>query len=153
MATQGSIMTAALPFGCGLCVYWCIFLPSRNAKSPAIARNRIGHNPTIDIAVSPLRKINEGSKGQARGLLGKRSLMSDSRSLKIKKATRWQPLYEVKMLCVLARNGDVTGVLMQCIPRIPLSYRRKTKAPTGGALAIFKLSLNVAAIVAQLCQA
>lgn len=68
MATQGSIMTAALPFGCGLAVYWFIFLFSRNAQAQAIARNRIGHNPPIDIAVNPLRKINEGSKGQARGL-------------------------------------------------------------------------------------
>lgn len=26
---------------------------------------------------------------------------------------------------------DVTGVLMQCISRIPLSYRRKAKTPQG----------------------
>ena len=71
MATQGSITTAALPFGCGLSVYWCIFLFSRNSQAPAIVRNRIGYNPPIDIAVSPLRRINEGSKGQARELLGK----------------------------------------------------------------------------------
>lgn len=27
---------------------------------------------------------------------------------------------------------DVTGVLMQCISRIPLSYRRKAKTPPDG---------------------
>jgi hypothetical protein len=48
---------------------------------------------------------------------------------------------------------DVTGVLMQCISRIPLSYRRKAKTRIGGVLVIFKLSLLIAAIVAQLCQA
>jgi hypothetical protein len=40
---------------------------------------------------------------------------------------------------------DVTGVLMQCISRIPLSYRRKAKTRIGGVLVIFKLSLFVAA--------
>ncbi len=34
MATQGSITTAPLPFGCGLTVYLCIFSPSRNGKAP-----------------------------------------------------------------------------------------------------------------------
>lgn len=29
MSTLGSIMTAALSFGRGLSVYWCIFLPPR----------------------------------------------------------------------------------------------------------------------------
>ena len=36
---------------------------------------------------------------------------------------------------------DMTGVLMQRISRIPLSYRRKARAPTGGALGMFSLSL------------
>ncbi|MFW6548785.1 hypothetical protein ACOCHM_23845 [Klebsiella pneumoniae] len=48
---------------------------------------------------------------------------------------------------------DVTGVLMQCISRIPLSYRRKAKPRKGGAFVMFKLSLLIAAIAAQLCQA
>lgn len=51
------------------------------------------------------------------------------------------------------RNDDMTGVLMQFISRIPLSYRRKAKAPVYGAFVIFKLSLKFAAIAAQLCQA
>ncbi|MDV5365293.1 hypothetical protein CSB66_2150 [Enterobacter hormaechei] len=51
------------------------------------------------------------------------------------------------------KTDDMTGVLMQCTSRIPLSYRRKAKAPTGGAFVIFKLSLKFAAIAAQLCQA
>lgn len=29
--------------------------------------------------------------------------------------------------------GDMTGVLVQSTPRIPLSYRRKEKAPNVGA--------------------
>ncbi len=29
--------------------------------------------------------------------------------------------------------GDMTGVLVQSTPRIPLSYRRKEKAPNDGA--------------------
>lgn len=54
---------------------------------------------------------------------------------------------------VIMINDDMTGVLMQCTSRIPLSYRRKAKAPASGALVIIKLSLLIAAIVAQLCQA
>ena len=40
---------------------------------------------------------------------------------------------------------DMTGVLMQRISRIPLSYRRKAKTPHCGVFVIFKLSLFVAA--------
>lgn len=40
---------------------------------------------------------------------------------------------------------DMTGVLMQRISRIPLSYRRKAKPRTGGVFVIFRLSLFVAA--------
>jgi hypothetical protein len=47
----------------------------------------------------------------------------------------------------------MTGVLVQCTPRIPLSYRRKTKNPQCGLFDYVRLSLLIAAIVAQLCQA
>ena len=50
-------------------------------------------------------------------------------------------------------SDDVTGVLVQCTPRIPLSYRRKTKNPQCGLFDYIRLSLLIAAIVAQLCQA
>lgn len=50
-------------------------------------------------------------------------------------------------------SDDVTGVLVQCTSRIPLSYRRKTKNPQHGLFDYIRLSLLIAAIVAQLCQA
>ena len=38
MATQGSITTAPLPFGCGLTVYFCIFHPPETEKPRTMAR-------------------------------------------------------------------------------------------------------------------
>lgn len=48
---------------------------------------------------------------------------------------------------------DMTGVLVQCTPRIPLSYRRKTKNPQCGLFDYVRLSLHIAVIMSQLCQA
>ncbi|HHL1643365.1 TPA: hypothetical protein ACQ3AP_000032 [Klebsiella pneumoniae] len=51
--------------------------------------------------------------------------VSDVLMAQMEKAT--QTLCQAKPMLY----DDVTGVLMQCISRIPLSYRRKAKTPQG----------------------
>ena len=41
------------------------------------------------------------------------------------------------------QNDDMTGVLMQRISRIPLSYRRKAKTPPSGRVLMVKLCVEV----------
>ena len=47
---------------------------------------------------------------------------------------------------------DMTGVLMQRISRIPLSYRRKAKTPHGRGLRYIQIVAFCRCRVAQLCQ-
>lgn len=52
-----------------------------------------------------------------------------------------------------AEFGDMTGVLMQRISRIPLSYRRKAKTPHARGLRYIQIVAFCRCRVAQLCQA
>nr|DAI97002.1 MAG TPA: hypothetical protein [Caudoviricetes sp.] len=47
----------------------------------------------------------------------------------------------------------MTGVLMQCISRIPLSYRRKAKTPRWRGFRYSQIVAFCRCRVAQLCQA
>ena len=51
------------------------------------------------------------------------------------------------------QHDDMTGVLMQRISRIPLSYRRKAKTPHVRGLRYIQIVAFCRCRVAQLCQA
>ncbi|WP_142670557.1 hypothetical protein [Klebsiella oxytoca] len=56
-------------------------------------------------------------------------------------------------LALRLQYDDVTGVLMQCISRIPLSDRRKAKTPRWRGSRYIQIVAFCRCRVAQLCQA